>query len=198
MTVVNGYCTLDQVRTHLGDDAAQLPAELLERAINATSRAIENWTGRRFWQDPAPTVRRFRPTRPSGTDLPDISTTDGLLVEVETVPGTWMPWTLDTDFELGPDNADGGAYAWWQLEPIGTQRLPVTGRRTVRVTARWGWSAVPDQVQEAAILRAVALFKRKEAVYGVADFGEFGPVRITRADPDVMDLLRPFQKPMVA
>jgi hypothetical protein len=30
----------------------------------------------------------------------------------------------------------------------------------------------------------------------VADFGEFGPVRITRRDPDVIDLLMPFQKAM--
>jgi hypothetical protein len=120
----------------------------------------------------------------------DISTAADLAVTVD-----GQAWTVDTDFELAPLDADvdGGAYAWWELAPLG-RSFP--DRPRVEVTARFGWSAVPDQVMEATILRAVSIFKRKEAPYGVADFGEFGPVRITRKDPDVMDLLMPFQKPM--
>jgi hypothetical protein len=201
VTVVNGYCTTDQIRAELSDDGQRLPVNLLEKAVNAASRAVDRWTGRRFWQDASPVVRRYRPTSPEVAYIHDVSTTDGLLVEtgsgIDWTNAT--AWTLDADYELGPENADadGGAYAWWRLTPV-SGRYFLTGYRqtTLRVTARWGWSEVPDQVVEATILRAVAIFKRKDAVYGVADFGEFGPVRITRADPDVMDLLRPFQKPM--
>ena len=60
MAVVHGYCTVDQVREELGDDGERLSLALLEKAVNATSRAVDAWTGRRFWQDPAPVVRRYR------------------------------------------------------------------------------------------------------------------------------------------
>lgn len=200
MAVVNGYCSTDQVREELGDDGQRLSANLLDKAVNAASRAVEEWTGRRFWQDPAPVARTFRPESRHRVDVPDISTTTGLLVATDPAgDGAFgTSWSLGADFELGPENADadGGAYAWWELTAVGSLRFPPGRRRSLRVTAQWGWSAVPDQVMEATILRAVAIFKRKDAVYGVADFGEFGPVRITRRDPDVMDLLMPFQKPM--
>jgi len=198
MAVTNGYCTVQQIRDELSDGGESLPLALLEKAVNAASRAVDEWTGRRFWQDAEPVVRRYRPDCGDRLGVDDISTTTGLLVATGTDGSFGTAWTLDTDFELEPGNADadGGAHAWWELVAVGGLSFPCERRRTVQVTARWGWSAVPSQVEEATLLRAVALFKRKEAVYGVADFGEFGPVRITRKDPDVIDLLTPFQKPM--
>jgi hypothetical protein len=44
------------------------------------------------------------------------------------------------------------------------------------------------------ILKAASLFKRKDAPFGVAGINDFGPVRITRTDPDVIDLLRSFRR----
>jgi hypothetical protein len=61
------------------------------------------------------------------------------------------------------------------------------------VTARWGWSAVPAAVKTATVLRAVNLFKRKDAPHGVAGFDGFGVVRL-RQDPDVMVLLQPYAR----
>jgi hypothetical protein len=198
VAVLNGYCTVEQLRAELGDDGEALSTTLLEKAVNATSRAVDRWTGHRFWQDDDVQVRRYRVEDCHSVPVDDISTTTGLLVATGTDGSFGTSWTLDTDFELEPGNADadGGAYAWWELVAVGSLTFPVERRRTVQVTARFGWSEVPDQVTEATILRAVSLFKRKEAPYGVADFGEFGPVRITRKDPDVIDLLLPFQKPM--
>jgi hypothetical protein len=205
MAVVNGYCTVDQVRAELSDDGGQLPDALLEKAVNAASRAIDQWTGRRFWQDAEPVARRYRPTSRYVAEVDDISTTTGLVVETDSaLDASWSTaWTVEDDFELGPANADagGGAYAWWELAAVGSNRFlvsSVSARHTLRVTARWGWSEVPVQVTEATILRAIALFKRKETPFGVADFGEFGPVRIGRQDADVIDLLRPFQRVMAA
>ena len=200
MSVVNGYATVDQLRAELGDDGGALSTALLEKAINATSRAVDRWTGRRFWADTDPVARTYRAEDACRLVVDDISTTTGLLVATGTDGTFGTSWTLGGDFELEPENADadGGAYAWWELVAVGSLSFPCARRRSVQVTARFGWSAVPDQVVEATILRAVAIFKRKESPYGVADFGEFGPVRITRKDPDVMDLLSPFQRPMVA
>lgn len=201
MAVVNGYATVEQVRAELGDDGERLPLALLEKAVSAASRAVDDWTGRRFWQDADPVARRYRTDGRRRVAVDDISSTTGLVVETGPGDGTWdTTWTLDEHFELEPENADadGGAYAWWELVATGAHRFPCTRRRSLRVTARWGWSEVPVQVEEATILRAVAIFKRKDAAYGVADFGEFGPVRITRQDPDVIALLSPFQRAMVA
>jgi hypothetical protein len=192
VAVVHGYATVEQVRAELGDDGGQLPVALLEKAVNAASRAVDEWTGRRFWADEDPVTRRYPRAEvvDGSVTVDDISTTTDLAVTVD-----GQAWTLDSDFELGPANADadGGAFAWWELAGLG-RAFPAAPR--VTVTARFGWSAVPVQVEEATILRAVAIFKRKDAAYGVADFGEFGPVRITRKDPDVMDLLAPFQRAM--
>lgn len=200
MAVVNGYCTVAQVRHELGDDGEALSEALLEKAVNATSRAVDDWTGRRFWQDPAPVARRLRPASRTRAEVPDISTTDGLIVETDpSLDGAWSTtWTLDEDFELEPEDAgfNGAAYAWWELVAVGAHRFPLARRRTLRVTARWGWSAIPDPVMEATLLRAVQIFKRKEAVYGVAAFDDFGPVRITRQDSDVISLLIPYQRVM--
>lgn len=199
MAVVNGYATVEQVRAELKDDDGRLDAPLLEKAINAASRAVDAWTGRRFWQDAEPAARLYRPSGPYRVEVDDISTRTGLIVQTDTSGDASWATTWDVgDYELEPLNADGngGAYAWWEIVSAGGRFPCATRRAAVQVTARWGWSAIPAEVEEATILRAVALFRRKEAPFGVAGFGEFGAVRITRRDADVIDLLAPFQKVM--
>jgi len=192
------YCTVEQVRAELGDAASGLDATLLAKAVTAASRAVEDWCGRSagFALDAAASARVYRPTGREVAVIDDIGSADDLTVE--TWAGAWT--VLDADaYQLEPLNADtASAFAWNQLVAL-SACWPVDGRRaTLRVTARWGWSQVPEQVEEATILRAVALFKRKETPYGVADFGEFGPVRIGQQDFDVISLLAPFRVPGIA
>lgn len=202
MTVTNAYVTVEEVRSQLGDVISALDTGLMERAVNASSRAVDDYCGRRFWQDPSPVARKYRPRRGDRLDVADISTTTGLVVETAT-SAAWTSattWTLDTDFELGPDNADadGPTYAWWRLTAVGGKVFPRARFRSVRITAKWGWSQVPDPVAEATLLKATSLFLRKDAPFGLAGLNEFGPVRITREDSDVIKLLSRYQKPMVA
>lgn len=194
MTVVAGYCTVQQLRDHFGDDSNLLSTGLLERAINATSRAIDRHTGRRFWQDAAAQAKVFRCDDAYEVDVDDIATTDGLIVATGT-DGTYTTTWSASDYQLEPLNAaaEGGAYAWWRLVAVGDRTFPVLARQTtLQITAKFGWSEVPADVEEACILRAAAIFKRKEATFGVAGFGEFGVVRIGRNDVDVVSLLHPF------
>lgn len=193
------YCTVEQLRAELADDKSALDETLLARAVAAASRAVEDWCGgRTFGLDATATSRVFRPCDREVADVDDIGATDGLVVE--TWDGaSWATWAPD-DYQLEPLNAGSRAtaFAWDQLVAL-SGGWPVGGRRpTLRVTARWGWSEVPAQVEKATILRAIGLFKRKEAVWGVAGFGDFGAVRITRADPDVVDLLAAFRRVVVA
>lgn len=198
MAVTNGYCTVAELREHFGDPGTKLDAELLERAINAASRAIDRFCGRRFWLDATAQDKVYRCGDAYYADVDDIGTTTGLVVKTDTTgDGTYATTWASTDYQLEPLNADTNedAHAWWTLVAVDRYTFPLHERRTtLQVTARFGWSAVPDEVEEACILKAASLFKRKEAPFGIQSFGEFGAVRIGRNDPDVMALLHPYVK----
>lgn len=198
MALTNAYCTIAQLRTHFGDSGSSLNLELLERAINATSRAIDKFCGRRFWIDSAVAVRVYRPELDDLAWVDDIATTTGLIVKTDsTGDGTYATTWASTDYELQPLNADsnGQAYAWTRIAAVDRYLFPTSGKvAPLQVTAKFGWSAVPDEVEQACILRAAAVFKRKEAIEGVASFEGVGVIRINRKDADVYELLYPFAK----
>lgn len=194
MALSNAYCTEQQLREHFGDSNGTLTTALLERAINATSRAIDRHCGRRFWLDETVQSRAYRPQDGDLAWVDDIGTTSGLIVKTDTSDdGTYATTWASTDYELQPLNAsaDGDAYAWWRLVAVDRYLFPTAGKvAPLQVTARFGWSQVPYEVEQACIIRAAAIFKRKESIDGVAGFGDLGVVRIsTRRDPDVAALL---------
>lgn len=203
MSITHGYCTEEQLREQFDDDGSLLSSNLLERAINATSRAIDLHCHRRFWQDTAVVARTYSPEFLERAWVDDISTTTGLIVQTGSGDGTYgTTWTIGADFRLEPRNAsaDGGAYSWNRIVALAGNRFTVSDTlETLQVTARFGWSEIPPGVEQACILRAAAIFKRRESVSGVAGFDGFGAVRIsTRMDPDVVELLRPFAPLLVA
>lgn len=192
------YCTPAQVRAELADVKDAIDETLIAKAVTAASRAVEDWCGgRSFGLDVSATSRVFRPCDTAVADVDDIGSDIGLVVE--TWDGvSWASWAAD-DYQLEPLNAGSRAtaFAWSQVVAL-SGGWPVGGRRpTLRITAQWGWSQVPAQVEEATILRAVALFKRKDAPFGVAGFGDFGALRITRQDSDVVSLLSRFRVPVI-
>lgn len=201
MALTNAYCTVEELREQFDDDGLLLPEAIAERAIAAVSRSIDRYCGRRFWRDPAPVVRTFAPNCPTWVRVADISTTTGLVVRSGITGALGSALTLGTDFRLEPRNADadGGAYSWYRIVLLGGNTFGTSTDYEVEVTARWGWSSVPDDVVQACVIRSAQIFKRRESVSGVAGFGEFGAVRISsKQDPDVAELLAPFKPVMVA
>lgn len=201
MAAAPTYCTTADVRAQLGDDGSKLPEALLQNAVTATSRAIERCCGRRFWADASPVARLYVTDGGDTVEVDDISAATGLVVETDLAgDGSFATTWAASDYRLGPLNADadGGAYAWHSLTSVGVQYFPATPWPALRVTALWGWSQVPDEVKQAAVIKSVSLFKRKDAPQGIAGFGDFGVVRIGRFDPDVTDLLRPYRRPVIA
>ena len=205
MAVVNGYCTRTQLQEHFGDTITALDVDLLDRAISSSSRAIDRFCGRRFWLDAAVAVRTYKPDSLSSAYVDDIGTSTGLIVKTGT-DGTTFPMTwASTDFILEPRNAGivgagstADAHAFWEIVAIAGRTFSLHPYRpTLQVTAKFGWSAVPVDVEEACLLKAASLFKRKDAPFAVAGFGEFGVVRIGRNDPDVMELLSGYKNPVV-
>lgn len=182
MELSHAYATEDDLREQLGDGQGRLADTMLKRALNAASRAIDNHTRDQFYADDTPTLRRFEADNCRQLLLkPSIATTTGLVIASE--GANWAT----ADYRLQPlDKASG-----WSA--IGID--PVTGGRRFRlgyivdVTARWGWLTVPPEVEQACLLKATTLFSRKDAPFGVATFGDFAAVRITRQDPEVLELL---------
>lgn len=193
------YVTVAELRRELGARPGQLDDGLLGKAVRAASRSIDNHCHRRFWLDPIPVARQFRPNDWMLVEVPDIGSTVGLAVATDDLgTGSFSTvWTIGTDFILEPlgADADGGAFRWWQITAVGTRRFPVrtwTARPALQVTARWGWSAVPEPVREAATLLAMRLYRRKDTPLGFEGFADFGAVRITRTDPDIAEQLSDF------
>jgi hypothetical protein len=202
------YVTAEELRDQLGDAGSRLGSAQLDRAANAASRAVDRYCYRRFWRDVGLTTRLFRVDDPIVVWVDDISSRQGVVVKTDDdLDGTFgTTWSAD-EYQLEPLNADGynasdtpTPYAFWRISAVGRGGLaarifPYSDRRAVlSVTARFGWSAVPDDVAEATMLLATRLFRRKDVPFGIAAFGDSGVVRIGRQDGDAAGLLEPYRR----
>lgn len=194
--MANEYSTLVKLkdRMKITDTADDVE---LQGKLTTAARDIDADTGRRFWLDAAPVARTVNPRGRVVCDddgekllIDDIGDMTGLIIEV----GSGTSWTAVTDYETGPDNAlvDGKAIEWL-LRPYGV--WATSPRQRIRITALWGWPTVPEQIEEASLLRAQRLFRRKDSPEGVAGAGDMGVVRVSRWDPDYEKLIGPFVRP---
>lgn len=159
-------------------------------AVDAASRLIERKTRRRFYQDATPSARLFVPESPWLCPVDDFEDTTGLTIAVDyagdgTFATTWQP----TDYQLEPINQLMGGHPWpyTKIRAVKSLTFPIYGgiaypmpytQALVQVTARWGWSAVPSEVQKAAIVQSIALLKADDAPFGATPFAETGVVRL--------------------
>lgn len=189
MAIVNGYATLPQLRSELGiTDVTQTGDDSkLELAVEAASRQIDGYCDRRFWQDAAVKVREFYAESPTCCPVDDISTTTGLIVKIdEDGDGTFeTTLTIATDFILLPANAedDTPARPYDEIRLVENYSFPrlSNGRPGVQVTAKFGFAAVPDDVEKACIVQAISLYKSKDAAFGGVALGDFGATMFLRA-----------------
>ena len=198
--ITNGYCALEQVKAALRitdtvDDA------LIEGAVEGASRLIDGYASRDFNQ--------------SGTVTRVFSAADHLYVATDDMSGTAITlktssvadgnfdvtWTT-SDYQLEPLNGqlDGIAWPYTRIRAVGdfvfpTMSANLGGQALVQVTTRFGWPAVPDAIEQAAIIQSARIFKRYDSPLGVAGFGDFGAIRVSRfLDPDVQQLVEPYKK----
>lgn len=170
---------------------------LITQAITAASEGLDNHTGRLapgFSLDATATARKFhtRGRVVASRDgelllIDEIGNTTGLLVETGTDAGGWTT-VASTTYETMPDNAIATSRPLTGLLKINTY-WP-RGSTRVRVTARWGWPAVPTVVKQAALIQAVRLYERRNSPEGIAGNAEWGAVRLGRIDPDVQQLVQ--------
>ncbi|WP_432135151.1 phage head-tail connector protein [Streptomyces sp. bgisy154] len=195
--MANEYGTLAALKSRLGVESDDTSRDtLLNSALASASRSIDKTCGRRFWLDSSAVQRTLNPrgriVREDDGDLflvDDIGSITGLVVET----GSGVSWTTVTDYETSPDNAlADGRPITGLLRTLGTWGIATT---RLRVTAQFGWPAVPDDITEAALIQATRLYKRKDSPEGIIGSAEWGVRNLSRRDPDVWALIEPYILP---
>jgi hypothetical protein len=171
------YVSLPDFREYLKISDTTRDA-ILTRAIRAASRSIDAMCGRHFYLDWAPTARTIRTRGQTYLDGADFALIVPDIAEASTVVVSGRTVTTDD-----PDSGQAIARLY------SASPWPET---KVVVTARWGWPAVPDDVEQAALILASRLYKRRDSPEGVLGSAEWGTIRVSRRDPDVGALLEPY------
>lgn len=200
MAIVSGYCTLAQVKAALRitdstDDA------LIEGSVEAASRLIDGYTLRNFYQS-GTVSRLFTAPDPLYCPIDDLAGTAITIQTSSQANGTFDVTFAASDYQLEPlnGNLDGIAWAYDRIRAVGDYAFPMISaslgeQALVKVTGVFGWPAVPKAIEQATILQAARHFKRYDSPLGVAGFGDFGVVRVSRfLDADVQMLVDPYKK----
>ena len=200
MAITSGYCTLAQVKAALRiSDATD--DTLIEGSVEAASRLIDGYCMRNFYSVGTAT-RLFTAPDPLYCPIDDIAGTAITIQTSTQANGTFDVTFATTDYQLEPLNAnlDGIPWAFDRIRAVGDYAFPMVSanfgeQALVKVTAVFGWPAVPAAIAQATILQASRHFKRYDSPLGVAGFGDFGVVRVSRfLDADVQMLVEPYRK----
>lgn len=188
------YITSDQLKSTLELTGETFADSDIEAAIKAASRGIDNLCGRRFYADTDATKERYyTPDDEAWLRIDDLVELGSLQTDPDGGGTFEDTWVENTDFLLEPLNAPADAKPWTSIRvhPLGNFYLPCYPR-SVKVTGKFGWATVPDEIVEATTVLASKLMRRaREAPFGVVAFGiEAGSaMRIARQDPDVLFLV---------
>jgi len=197
--LANQYGTVDELKARFAITDT-IDDYLIRKAIRAASRQIDKLCRRRFYADATATARQYWRDSTLHTYVDEFWTNTGLIVATDQDDdGVFEVTWAAADFQLEPLNGIVDGDPGWPfnlIRAVEAKTFPAAKRPGVQVTAKWGWSAIPDDIREATLLSAAELFKLKDAPFGVAGFGEFGAVRI-RANPIVMRAINPYRRSLV-
>lgn len=194
------YTTAGAIKTTLelvGTSFADLD---IAKALAAACRGIDNACERRFWLDGDNTsVRYYTPVGAASLAIDDAVDVQGVAVDIAGDGTFEQTWVTNIDYTLEPLNAAADGWPWTRLRvhPRTTRYLPAGIPRSVKVTGRFGWATVPDQIVEATTILAARLLQRvRSAPFGVVSVGidAGAAMRIARMDPDVVFLIGPYSK----
>lgn len=194
------YVSTAELKTYLRIGDA-VDDTLLATCVTAASRAVDFACNRQFGVLAAAAARYYTWAGDliegrQAVPVDDLQTTTDLAVAVDA--GNDAVWettiTSGTDFDLWPWNAAENGKPWTHAVLRSGTTLggfPKTAR-AVRVTGRFGWTAVPKLVVEATQLQAARFFSRRNATFGVAGSPDTGSELrlLERLDPDVAVALR--------
>ena len=194
MAIVNGYCSLQDVKSALRltdnvDDG------LLEKAIESASRRIDGYCGRFFYKSSSTAINIY-PINEYLLRMPQDLASSTVTIKIDsTANGTYATTlTQGVDYILEPTDAALRGYPYVHARMVGGATFPLyvtPSFPTCQVTAHWGWNAVPSDVSQACVLLAMRQFARLNAALGVVGFADMA-LQVRAVDPDVRDLLNQY------
>lgn len=196
MAITNGYCTLAEIKASLNitdsvDDTA------LESAVTAASRMIDDYTERFFYVNGSvgsPVTRYYTALDPYTINIDDITTVSEIATDDNFDRTFGTVWST-TDYMVEPINNPTKSWPYNRVLAIGSYIFPYQLPQSVRVKGVWGFTAVPAEVNMAALIQSSRLFGRRQSPFGIAGSPDLGTVRLySRLDADVEVLLRPYRK----
>ena len=185
------YATVPDLKATLGLTDTSLDAQLSD-CLDTSSRWIDQHCDRVFYAQSTATARYFHPRDAWCTPVDDFWTTAGLVVALDGGDGQYSTTLTASDYVLEPANPSTG----WPQSRIVALNVAFTCQRrpSVKVTAKWGWPAIPGPVKQACMIVATETLKlAREAPFGVAGFGSDGLIRV-RDNARVMSLLAPYRR----
>lgn len=198
MALGDNYANLTDLKGRLGisdtTDDTRLTA-----ALDTASREVELICNRQFNDAGSATARIYPAQSRDLVLVDDFSTTTGLVVASVDVAlgGSETSTTLtSTEYRVEPmSTARQGLvdFPYWAIRNLRSLGFSEPPQSYVSVTARWGWASVPKSIKEATLILAEEYFKLKEAPFGIVNWGEFGPMRVTD-NRRVMSLLKQYRR----
>ena len=193
MAIVNGYCTLAELRAAMREPTSATDV-LLEKAIEGASRRIDGYCSQVFYQYTGAVT--FYPIKSQNLTVPALSAVPTSVKTAPDAAGVYQTtWVHNTDYILEPFDAAIELRPYRGLIAIGSKSFSIVdaaSRPSVQITAVWGWGAIPTDIREACLILAHRQFKRHDSALGVLGSSEM-MITVRAVDPDVRDMLQPYR-----
>ena len=201
MTITNGYTDLATFQNMYYENQGTDPDPDMEfraeQVIEACSRVIDRLTNRRFYVTSE--TRYYTANDPKRIFVHDYTGVTALTTDEDDDATYEITWAT-TDYHNMPFNAalDGEPYTYIEVTQNGNYTFP-KNLKGVSLQATFGYGATtPEQIREACLLASGQLWKRKDAVFGVAGTNALGLFQVIESefkrDAHLMTLLYPFIK----
>jgi hypothetical protein len=195
MAIVNGYCTLADVKAALRLAPSDTMEDgLLEKAIEAASRRIDGYCNTFFYKKEA-TIELF--TRfPYVCHIPDLSSATITLRTDDNGDGTFETLWTTADYYLAPVDTALTGLPYRKIVASGAKSFPLLydpNRPAIQLTGTFGYPSVPDDVREACVLLSMRGFARYNSALGIVGFADMA-ITVRAVDPDVRDYLMPYRQ----
>jgi len=195
------YSSGDDLAAWLNNADPVADAAELALAVETASRAVDRATGRQFGLVAAPEIRYYTAEYDRNlcrwiVDIDDVMTTVGLIVALDNDNDGITEATV-TAYALGPINATNRP--WTRIEVLPNAPVKPNGtRHGVKVTARWGWTAVPEAIKLATLTQASRFYARRESLSGPLQSKKVDDVSYswgaTELDDDVATAVAPYRR----
>lgn len=195
MTIANGYCTLAEARTWLGYKSTDTTDDaLIEAIIEEVSRWIDNYCQRRFYKNAVDETRYYTARNDYVVETDDIVSITTLKTDNDGDGTFETAWSTD-NYVLWPFNGEE-PYQRIEVNRGSMTYLFPQLKKGVQVVGVFGWSSVPPTIKRACAMQTARIFKRQDAIFGIAGSTAMGEMTISMPglDSDVEQLIRLYVK----